>query len=55
MQAIFENEDEGDISGRASAVGAIVSAVDAIVCAGRVSRCVERKRNGGVRVREDRI
>ena len=48
MQAILEDEDEGNISGRASVVGAIV-------CAGRVSRCVEGECNGGVRVRRNRI
>ena len=48
MQAILEDEDEGDISGRVSAVGAII-------CAGRVSKCVEEKHNGGVRVRRDGI
>ena len=44
MQAILEDEDEGDISGRTSAVGAIV-------CAGRVGRCVKGECNGGVRIR----
>ena len=48
MQTILEDKDEGDISGRASVVGAIV-------CAGRVSKCVEGERNGEVRVREDKI
>ena len=48
MQAIFKDEDEVDISRRASAVGAII-------CAGRVGRCVERECNGGVRVRRNGI
>jgi len=48
MQAIFKDEDEGNISGRASAVGAII-------CAGRVGRCVEGECNGGVRIRRNGI
>ena len=48
MQAILEDEDEGDIGGRASVVGTII-------CAGRVSRCVEGECNGGIRVRRNRI
>ena len=48
MQAILEDEDEGDISGRASAVGVII-------CAGRIGRCVKREHNGGVGVRRNRI
>ena len=48
MQVILENENEGDISERTSIVGVII-------CAGRVSRCVEGECNGGVRVRGGRI
>ena len=48
MQTILEDEDEGNVSRRASVVSAII-------CAGRVGRCVEGERNGGVKVRRNRI
>jgi len=48
MQIVCENKVK-EVNGRRT------SAVSIVVCAGRVSRCVERKRNRGVRVSGDRI
>ena len=48
MQTIFKNEEEGSYGRR-------TGAVSFVVCVGRIGRCVEEERNGGVRVREGRI
>ena len=48
MQSVHKNEVEGNDGRRVGAVGFVI-------CAGRVGRCVEGERNGGIRVRRDRI
>ena len=48
MQIVFENEAEGSYGRRTGTVGFVI-------CAGRVGRCVEEERDGGVRVRGGRI
>ena len=48
MQVIFEDEDEGGDSRRTGIMGPLI-------CIGRISRCMEGKRYGGVRDRRDRV
>ena len=48
MQIICEDEVKGSYSRRAGIMGFVV-------CAGRISRYVEGKRNGRIRVRRGRV
>ena len=48
MQIIFEDENEGEYSRRTGAVGVVI-------CAKRVSGCVERKHNGRNGGRRSRV